>query len=191
MVYNVPVGSQLGQYNPLKAKGYDLYQQGRAMFGNAASAAGRYVENPGTAIKAASGLGAKAMANPVIGGVARLAGKVAVPVTVAGAALNLGSCILSGQDPARAAVATAGDTANFMAFGLGGENAGDRLANVAFGERPQDTLTRATQDYSKAMAAGDTGNAMRAQQEAQSAQTKLTASNSPQAGMPGESVWGV
>ncbi len=187
MVYNVPVGSQLGGYNPLKAKGYDFYQQGRSFFGNAASAAGRYVENPGTAIKAATGFGAKVLSNPLIGGAARIAGKLAVPLTVAGAAINLGGRVLSGQDPARAAVATAGDTANFMAFGLGGENAGDRLANVAFGEKPEDTLTRASQDYSKAVAAGDTGRAMRAQQEAQDAQKKLMPANSPQVGMPGES----
>lgn len=188
MVYTVPQGSQLGSYNPLKAKGYDLYQQGRTALGNAASTAGRFAKNPGQAVNAATGFGAKALANPLIGGAARIAGKLALPVTAAGAAINLGGRILSGQDPARAAVATAGDTANFMAFGLGGENAGDRLANTVLGERPQDTLNRATQDYSKAVAAGDTGAAMKASQEANEAQKKLMpAMNSPQVGMPGES----
>lgn len=190
MVYNVPAGSQLGGYNPLKAKAYDVYQQGRNFIGNAASAAGRYVENPVSGVKAATGLGAKVMSNPLIGGIARVAGKLAVPVTAAGAAINLGGRLLSGQDPARAAVATAGDTANFVAFGLGGENAGDRLANTVLGERPQDTLTRATQDYNKAMAAGDTGGAAKAAQEANDANGKIMGrpgGGSPQAGMPGES----
>lgn len=187
MVYNVPAGSQLGGYNPLKAKAYDVYQQGRNFFGNAASAAGRFVENPVSGAKAATGLGAKVMSNPLIGGIARVAGKLAVPVTAAGAAINLGGRLLSGQDPARAAVATAGDTANFVAFGLGGENAGDRLASTILGEKPEETLTRASQDYNKAMASGDTGRAMKAQQEATDAQKKLMPANSPQVGMPGES----
>ncbi len=187
MVYSVPAGSQLGGYNPLKAKGYDLYQQGRTALGNVGSTAGRFVGNPGQAVKAATGFGAKAMANPLIGGAARIAGKLALPIAAAGAAINLGGRLLSGQDPARAAVATAGDTANFAAFGLGGENAGDRLASTILGERPEDTLNRASQDYSKAMASGDTGRAMKAQQEATDAQKKLMPANSPQVGMPGES----
>ena len=187
MAYNTPAGSQLGQFNPLKAKGYDLYQQGRTALGGAASTAGRFIGNPGQAAKAATGFGAKVLANPLIGGAARLAGKALIPLTVAGAAVNLGGRVLAGQDPARAAVATAGDTANFMAFGLGGENAGDRLASTILGEKPEDTLNRASQDYTKAVAAGDTGRAMRAQQEATDAQKKLMPANSPQVGMPGES----